>query len=140
MTNTVSCLSESEVHALVHDWFAALDQHSDVETILPLFAGDRLGMIFPEGPVCGIDGLRGWYAEVIGKFFDQTHDVRDVRVTATGDGVRVHVTVHWRAKTWEPPAPTSQSLAFEAVQEWLVVPGNNRPVIRQYEIKTLTPL
>jgi hypothetical protein len=140
MTRTTARITEPEIRALVREWFAALDRHGAFEEIKPMFVADGLEMEFPEGPVHGIDGLRTWHGEVVGTFFDQRHEIQDIRVDQTDGDARVHVVVHWRASTWEPPAPTSERLAAEATQDWLVVPGATGPVIQDYRVRSLTPL
>ncbi|KPI02581.1 protein of unknown function DUF1486 [Actinobacteria bacterium OK074] len=135
-------LSVASTRDLVFSWFAALDRRDDIEDIVPFFAPDGLEMEFPEGKISGRDGLRNWYADITGIFFDQKHEIRSISVIDPGrTAATVEVVVHWYARTWEPPAAKSTSIAAEALQRWIVVAGRDgRPVVKDYRVVSLTPL
>ncbi|MGW9048125.1 YybH family protein [Streptomyces lydicus] len=135
-------LSEASVRDLVFSWFAALDRRDEIDSLTPFFAPNGLEMQFPEGVVSGLEGLRNWYSEVTGTFFDQKHEIRDITVSAEGrTAAAVDVIVHWYARTWQPPAAKSKSIAAEATQHWVVVAGTDgRPVVKDYRVVSLEPL
>ncbi|MBV9490489.1 MAG: nuclear transport factor 2 family protein [Verrucomicrobia bacterium] len=125
---------------MVEKWYQLLDVHAPEADILPLLS-DGLEMTLPEGPVHGLDGFRNWYRTVTHVFFDERHVLRQVNVALSGQRADVGIVVNWQAKRWRPPAPRSESLDFDALQRWVVVPGpNGEPVIQTYIVDSLNPL
>lgn len=107
--------TEAELHAYAVDWFAALDRHADVETMLAFLADEELEMHFPEVVEKGHDGFRTWYRNVTGRFFDEAHKLSQFAVTRSDStGAEVRMTINWQAKIWDPPQPRSTWIGFDA--------------------------
>lgn len=138
----MAALDEAEVKDLVTAWYQALDVHAPVEEMLPMLAADGLEMTFPEGVQRGQDGFRRWYETVTHRFFDEVHTLQNLTVTLNGDRADVKLVVNWQAKIWDPPAPRSVWLGFDAAQTWVVErsPTSGRPVVRTYIVDALTPM
>jgi ketosteroid isomerase-like protein len=111
--------TESELRSYAIDWFAALDRHADVETMLPLLADEELEMHFPEGVQKGHAGFRNWYHTVTSRFFDEVHELKQFAVTRSNStGAEVTLVVNWQARIWDPPEPRSIWIGFDARQTW----------------------
>jgi len=123
-------------------WYQALDVHAPVDEMLPMLAADGLEMTFPEGVQRGQDGFRRWYETVTHRFFDEVHTLQNLTVTLNGDRADVKLVVNWQAKIWDPPAPRSVWLGFDAAQTWVVErsPTSGRSVVRTYIVDALTPM
>ncbi|WP_019891690.1 nuclear transport factor 2 family protein [Streptomyces purpureus] len=147
-------VDEAAVHALVRDWYAALDRHEDVSGLLRMLAPQGLVMQFPEGTIEGIEGFSLWYETVTHLFFDEIHDITAVHIEppdpapgaggvpgAGGELVRVGVEVRWQTRRWMAPAATSQWLGFDAAQSWTLTPAPDGSLrILTYRVDSLTPL
>jgi len=138
----MAALEEAEVKDLVTAWYQALDVHLPVDEMLPMLAADGLEMTFPEGVQRGQDGFRRWYETVTHRFFDEVHTLQNLTVTLNGDRADVKLVVNWQAKIWDPPAPRSVWLGFNAAQTWVVErsPASGRSVVRTYIVDALTPM
>jgi hypothetical protein len=137
-----TALSEAEVRQLVVDWYLKLDVHAPVEEYRQLLADDGLEMRFPEATLRGFSAFRDWYEGVARIFFDEVHELRELKVTPSGDGADVKLVVRWEARRWKPPAARSEQLRFDAAQSWVVRRSaeTGRPVIITYIVDSLTPL
>jgi ketosteroid isomerase-like protein len=112
-------VTEYELRSYAVDWFAALDRHADVKTMLPLLADQELEMHFPEGVQKGHAGFQTWYRTVTSRFFDEIHDLKQFAVTRSDSaGAEVKLVVNWQAKVWDPPEPRSMWIGFDASQTW----------------------
>ncbi|HEX6077557.1 MAG TPA: hypothetical protein VFZ32_20150, partial [Micromonosporaceae bacterium] len=57
------------------------------------------------------------------------------------DRADVKVVVNWQARIWNPPAPKSEWLGFDAYQTWVVVAGpDGTPQIETYTVDALEPM
>jgi SnoaL-like domain len=136
-TMTDEQLTDEELWSYADRWYKLLDVHAPVEEILPLLADDELEMVFPEATVHGHDGFKGWYDAVTNRFFDEVHTLKEV-TSAGGD---VKVVVNWQAKIWNPPAPKSEWLGFDAYQTWRVRRGTDgQPQLTRYVVDELAPM
>jgi hypothetical protein len=148
-------LLESEVKQLVDTWYAKLDAHSPVEELLPLLADEDMEMKLPETTLHGHAEFIQWYERVIRTFFDEIHAMKELHITLTGiprepgsevDGsvmqAQVQLVVNWQAHRWNPPAPKSEWLGFDARQRWVVkrLRETGRPVIATYIVDALIPM
>lgn len=134
--------TEARLLAYATDWFAALDRHADVESLLPLLA-DELEMHLPEGIEKGHAGFRSWYDTVTHRFFDEVHELREFTVTRDdGTHVEVRLIVNWQPRIWNPPEPRSQWLGFNATQTWEVrrSPGTGDLQMVRYIVNSLDPM
>ena len=98
----------------------ALDRHVDLDVALRYLVDDGPGDAFPRGHgPRGHAGFADWYKAVTNRFFDEVHTVTSVDVTSTRrrHGANVKVVVNWQAKIWNPPAPKSEWLGFDAVPD-----------------------
>jgi ketosteroid isomerase-like protein len=135
--------TESELRSYAVDWFAALDRHADVETLLPLLADQELEMDFPEGVQHGHAGFRNWYRTVTSRFFDEVHELKQFAVTRSDStGAEVRLVVNWQAKIWDPPQPRSIWIGFDASQTWELrsSPANGGLKMTRYIVNSLDPM
>jgi ketosteroid isomerase-like protein len=135
-------LAEAEVKQVVDDWYRALDVHAPVEQLLPMLADDGLEMRFPEATVRGHEGFKGWYHAVTNRFFDEVHTMQQLDIQPNAEEAKVKLVVNWQAHIWEPPAPKSKWLGFDAAQTWVMrrSPQTQKPVIVTYIVDGLTPM
>ena len=142
-TGATTPLTQADVQALADVWYKKLDVHAPTEELLPLLADDELEMRFPEGTMRGHAGFTGWYDRVTRIFFDETHTLKQVALEPASNGhrARVKVVVNWQARAWDPPAPKSKWLGFDAYQTWEVQRSpDGRPVIVTYIVDELRPM
>lgn len=133
-------LTEESLRDFAVAWYQALDRHDDLASVLADLVPDGLEMVFPETTTYGVDGFAEWYRTVTNKFFDEEHTVLEVEVVSlTPEQAEVTVLVHWKARKWDPPAPLSQPIDFNAFQRWFVVAGPQGPLVRRYVVETFTP-
>ncbi|PRX97087.1 nuclear transport factor 2 family protein [Allonocardiopsis opalescens] len=141
-SNTADRLtSEEAVRTAAVSWFAALDRKEPFDRMVDYFDLDRLYLRFPEGEFHGRDGFARWYDAAMNTYFDTKHTVHEVGVDIADDGTAdVRVFVTWQARTWKPPAATSESVAFDIRQSWRVVAdGNGAPRVRSYVVEEVEP-
>lgn len=135
--------TEAQLRSYAVDWFAALDRHAHIDSLLPLLADDELVMHFPEGVQKGHAGFRVWYDTVTRRFFDEIHELKEFTVTRN-DNTRagIRLIVNWQAKIWDPPQPRSKWLGFDVIQTWEVQrsPGNANLQIVRYIVNALDPM
>jgi len=130
-----------EIRKMANDWYSALDRHVPLPEALEFLVDEGLEMQFPEATARGHAGFAEWYKAVTNRFFDEKHVVTKVEGTVQGDEAWVSVLVHWEARMWDPPAPLSAWLGFDANQTWVVVQdGDGRPKIKTYIVNELTPV
>ncbi len=134
--------TEQAVRAMVADWYVALDRHVDLDEALRYLVDDGLEMRFPEATARGHAGFADWYKAVTNRFFDEVHTVTSVEFTDLSETrATVKVVVNWQATIWNPPAPKSVWLGFDAYQTWEVVPGaDGSPLIKTYTVDALQPM
>ncbi len=140
-----------EVRAFVYEWYRMLDIHAPPEQLAALVSDAGLNMQFPEGPLNSVAEFTNWYRGVIGIFFDETHELKnlaiDVRSQSSGFDPQtwqadVSLVVRWQAHRWKPPAPKSDYLAFDAWQRWVIrlKAGTRNLVVASYVVDVLEPL
>ncbi|GAA2613953.1 nuclear transport factor 2 family protein [Paractinoplanes durhamensis] len=135
-------LTEENIRKLVTAWYRALDRHDELGAVLPYLLDDGLEMRFPEATAHGHSGFADWYKAVTNRFFDETHAVTSVDVTALDQRTAsVSVVVNWQARIWNPPAANSQWLGFDAYQSWELVaaPGDSIK-LKTYVVDRLEPM
>ena len=123
----------------VREWFSRINNHEPVEDLLAMLAPDGFILQFPETTLSSEEAFRTWYREVTCKYFDQTHDVKQLQIASDEHAIEITLLVNWRAKSWEAPAAYSTLLNFDAIQTWRidVLNGNRRPVIKRYKVVEL---
>lgn len=134
--------TEAAIRAMVADWYVALDRHVELADTLAYLAEEGLEMRFPEVTSRGREGFADWYKAVTNRFFDEVHTVKSVELTSlTDERAELTVVVNWQARIWNPPAPRSEWLGFDAYQTWEVVAGpGGAPQIRTYVVDALEPM
>ncbi|WP_202919303.1 nuclear transport factor 2 family protein [Saccharothrix deserti] len=134
-------LDNDLISQFVGDWYRALDEHATEEEVLGYLVDTNPEMTFPEGKLTSVEEFLGWYRTVVNRFFDEVHEVTEVKSSIRGDVADVKVRVNWQARIWNPPAPTSQWLGFDADQTWQVVRDDaGRLRIRSYVVDALHPM
>jgi hypothetical protein len=133
--------SRAEIEAFVADWYRQLDIHAPSEQLVSMVA-DQVEMQFPEGAVHGVEAFRTWYEGVIRLFFDELHAVTHVGITWRDGRCLLDVVVNWQARRWNPPAPRSEWIGFDAYQRWEMIPSpaSGRPVVVRYIVDELRPM
>lgn len=135
--------TETQLRSFAAEWFAALDRHAAIETLLPLLADEELEMHFPEGVQKGHAGFRNWYDTVTRRFFDEVHELKEFTVTRSDStGAEVRLVVNWQAKIWDPPQPRSMWIGFDASQTWKLQssPANGGLKMTRYIVNSLDPM
>ena len=135
-------LTKDEIKDLADRWYKALDVHAPLDELLEMLADDGLEMVFPEGTSRGHAGFTEWYERVTRIFFDEVHTLTKVEPKIDGEEADVEVVVNWQAKVWNPPAPKSEWLGFDAFQTWQVArsPESGRVVITKYVVDDLAAM
>lgn len=134
--------TEAAIRSMAVEWYKALDRHEDLADVLRYLVDDGLEMRFPETTSRGHAGFADWYKAVTNRFFDEVHTVTSVEVSGlTAGRADVTVVVNWQARIWNPPAPRSQWLGFDAYQTWEVVSGpDGDPQVKTYIVDRLEPM
>ncbi|WP_433269165.1 YybH family protein [Actinosynnema sp. CS-041913] len=134
-------ITEAAVRGLVQDWFAALDRHDDVEALLNLLAPTGLVLHLPQATVRSHDDFRSWYQGMVATYFDEVHEVLDLRVQATSPlHAEVALKVNWQSRMWAPPSANSVWVGVDTAEHWSVVLRDGRPRIRTCTVGGLTPM
>lgn len=136
----MSDFTESELKEFAAAWYRKLDVHAPLEEYKPLLADAELEMKFPEATITGFEGFAGWYDRVINIFFDEVHNVKEVKILSTsGDTTTIKVVVKWEASVWKPPAPNSERIILDAYQTWVVKrsPETQKPMVVTYIVDSL---
>ena len=139
---TANAFSQAEIEAFVADWYRKLDIHAPPEQLVPLVTSG-VEMQFPEGMVCGAEEFRSWYEGVIRLFFDELHIVTRTGLSWREGRYLLDVVVNWQARRWNPPAPRSEWIGFDAYQRWELTraPGSGRRLaIARYIVDELRPM
>ena len=132
-------LTDAELKKFAADWYLKLDVHAPLVEVLPMLASDGLEMKFPEATLRGLAEFEAWYHGVIRIFFDEVHNVKEVKSTISGDKAEVKVVVAWEASVWKPPAAKSARIILDAYQTWSVkrCAESGKPVITRYTVDEL---
>lgn len=135
-------LTEAEVKAFVVDWYQKLDVHAPPAEVVPLVSTTDLEMRFPEATLTTQAEFHSWYDGVTRIFFDEVHELKELRISSQGNRADVQLVVYWQARRWNPPAAQSEQLAFDADQTWVVErsPETQQPVVTRYIVNALTPV
>lgn len=132
-------LTNAEIDGFVRDWYKALDVHVPMVDVLPMLAEEGLEMQFPEATLRGFADFEGWYQKVIRIFFDEIHNVKEVKIAQDDETYNLDVVVEWHASVWNPPADKSKRIKLDAYQRWVVrqSPKTGKPVIVTYIVDKL---
>jgi hypothetical protein len=135
-------LTDEGVRVLVTEWYRALDRHDELGEVLPYLLDSGLEMRFPEAKALGHAGFADWYKAVTNRFFDETHTVTSVDITALDErAATLSVVVNWQARIWNPPAAKSDWLGFDAYQTWeLVAAPGDTVKLKTYVVDRMEPM
>jgi hypothetical protein len=130
-------LTESEVKQLAADFYAKLDAHAPVEECTPFLAFDEEGfkMQFPSGlTVQNREEFNQWYDGAINVYFDEIHQVKEIKVMPSSDHAEVEAIIHWEGSSWKPTAAHSKRVVVDAHHSWIVtrVPETQKPIFKSY--------
>lgn len=137
----LASLNDNELRQLALRWFQGLNEHRPLAEMLSMLAADGLEMEFPGVSVRNYADFEKWYRDVTNTYFDQDHILGDFNVAIEGARARVGLTVIWKARTWAPPAPTSNEIVMDARQTWVLQRSSDtgNPVIVEYRVDEIAP-
>lgn len=132
-------LTTAEIESMARTWYQKLDVHAPMLELIPMLDEENLEMKFPEATLRGLAAFERWYQGVIRIFFDEVHQVREVRSALRGEEADVGVVVRWEASRWTPPARFSDRIKLDAYQTWKVRRSarTKQPVIVFYSVDRL---
>jgi len=135
-------LSEESVRNVILGWYHATNEHlpaADLERML----ADDVRMSYPNRPeiIEGIPAFREWYADVLVKFFDETHVVESWDISIDDDTAVAVVVVRWETRSWTPGARASDYAAYLSRQRFRIVrsPVDGRVQIHEKHVETFYP-
>ena len=135
-------LSEAMVKNLILTWYSGTNDHRPVEGLLAMLADD-VEMRYPNRaePFTGKEAFKAWYADVLTKYFDETHHVESCEIKADGNSATATVTVRWERRTWEAGTAKSSYSASLSRQkfEFSRDPATGRVVIRKKIVEKFEP-
>lgn len=124
-------MQEENINDFVYEWFSLFDQEApsyEFEqrmTKTPYFQ-------FPETTLESISDFRLWYKDVLNKFKNPTHKLKEINITQSKDGYYiVNLVVLWKATTKK----TNKPVKFEAKQRWELVMTRSKFKINKYLVK-----
>lgn len=132
-------LTEEMVRKVVLTWYSGTNEHRPVEDLTVLLADD-VEMRYPNTPdtFTGHDAFKRWYADVLGRFFDETHEVQSFDITLDGNSATALVVVRWEWRSWTVGAARSVYQAVLSRQRIEVgrSPKDGRVLIRKKIVET----
>jgi hypothetical protein len=118
MTNE---FTEKMVRNVILTWYSGTNEHRPVAEIETMLSED-VQMKYPDQPepLIGKAGFREWYANVLKKYFDETHEVESWNITIDGNQATVTVIVRWEARSWPVGVARSKYEAFLTRQHFML--------------------
>jgi hypothetical protein len=109
---------------------------------MTLLDSEDLVMEFPEQTLHGRREFVDWYERVTRTFFDERHELKQLKVNPGDERADVVLIVNWQARRWTPPAPRSDWLGFDATQRWKLRRDRQtqRLVVFDYVVQSLDPM
>jgi len=109
----LSPLTAEMVKNVVLCWYEGTNDHKPPGNLLALLTDD-VEMRYPyiEKPFTGKEAFSAWYADVLMKYFDETHNVESWDIKVDGQLAKVAVVVRWERRAWKPGEATSHYEAF----------------------------
>lgn len=119
MDKTSCTLTDDMVRNVILTWYHGTNEHLPVEQLEPLLAFD-VEMRYPNRPepFVGRQAFRDWYADVLSKYFDETHIVELWDITIGRNQAVAVVVVRWEARSWEVGAVRSNYRAYLSRQRF----------------------
>lgn len=139
---TIRKLDEGQVRNVILNWYHATNEHLPVED-LELMLAENVRMSYPNKPgfIEGIPAFREWYADVLTKFFDETHVVENWDIAIADDSATAVVVVRWETRSWTPGSRTSDYAAYLSGQRFKIVrkSTDGRTLIQEKHVETFYP-
>lgn len=130
-----------EVQYFIAQWFQNMDNHAFAETFFPMISTEDFEIILPEGTVSGMSGFQEWYEGVTRIFFNESHIVRDVRLSLSDNRIVANVVLTWQAERWASPEPKSQRIGYDANLKLEIGRSlTGTPIMLRYVVEELRPL
>lgn len=142
MAPAPAALTESMVRNLVTNWYRGTTDHVPVAE-LEIMLADDVTMKYPgsEEPFTGIAAFRNWYADVLEKYFDETHAVERWDISIDDGRADVVVVVRWERRSWRTGDALSSYAAYLSRQRFRIErsPEDGRVFIREKHAETFEP-
>lgn len=121
MTEPRPELTEDMVRNIILTWYNGTNEHLPVEQIEVLLSPE-VEMYYPNrpDPFVGRQAFRDWYADVLAKYFDETHIVESWEISIEGAQATAVVVVRWETRSWEVGAARSEYRAHLSRQRFRV--------------------
>ena len=112
-------LTEKMARNIVLTWYSSTNEHRPVDECENLLSED-VQMTYPntKEPLVGRAGFRKWYADVLNKYFDETHEVESWNVKLDSNQATAVVVVRWEARSWPAGIARSKYEAFLSRQRF----------------------
>ena len=119
-------LTDDIVRNVILTWYQGTNDHRPVEQIEALLASD-VEMRYPNrpDPFVGRQAFRDWYADVLTKYFDETHLVESWDIAIEGVLATATVVVRWETRAWEVGAARSTYRAYLSRQRFRLARREN---------------
>ena len=126
-------MTSAEAKKFAKEWYAAIDRHEPVLTLIQKASPD-LVVKFP-GSELDLLAYSKWYSEDIYKNFNGCHEIHSMKVSKTEEGMEVYMEITWRASTWTPPEPKSQTVCLKPnVTLGLVEKSDGTILLKSYQV------
>jgi hypothetical protein len=117
-----STLDARAVQNVILTWYHGTNEHLPVEQLQRLLSAD-VEMRYPNRnePFVGHEAFHAWYADVLSRYFDETHIVESWDIDTHVDQATAVVIVRWETRAWEPGAARSTYRAYLSRQRFKLV-------------------
>lgn len=114
-------LTEDAVRNVVLSWYRSTNEHLPVEQVELQLSPD-VEMRYPnrDEPLVGRAAFRSWYADVLSRYFDETHEVEKWDLALEPTRATVIVLVRWETRSWNVGAARSEYRAYLSSQRFLI--------------------
>jgi hypothetical protein len=115
-------LDSQLVQEVIQTWYSATNDHLPVEQVEMLLS-PGVEMRYPnrDAPFIGRAAFREWYADVLSRFFDETHIVESWDIDVQEAEATAVVVVRWETRSWEKGAARSRYDAYLSRQRFRLV-------------------
>ncbi len=135
-------LTVDMVKNVILTWYGGTNEHRPVEDLLALLADD-VEMRYPNRaePFTGKATFKDWYADVLSKFFDETHQIESCEIKIDGNRATAALTVRWERRSWPTGAARSRYEASLTQQHFEIArdPASGRVLIRKKIVSNFEP-
>jgi glyoxylase I family protein len=132
-------LTEEQVINVVLNWYQGTNDHIPIAELEHML-NEGVQMKYPNTPepIVGVESFRKWYADVLQKYFDETHAVESLSIDLSGSTAKANVVVRWENRSWPLGAALSQYSAYLSKQRFVVArcPDSGRVVIKEKHVLT----